>query len=357
MAAHAPFERHIVEMEDQIAKLQALASEGGLDVSSELRELTAKLDTLRRDTYRNLDAMEQVQVARHAGRPYTLDFVQGVFTDWFEMKGDRRFRDDEAIVGGWARLGGRSVMVIGHQKGNDMKENLRRNFGMPHPEGYRKALRLMKTAEKFGRPVITLVDTPGAYPGFGAEERAAAFEAAHDDYSSILLKALADRLAEAFAEHLHERVRRELWGYAPDERLSNEELIGEAYRGIRPAPGYPACPDHGEKAALWNLLEPERTIGLRLTETFAMVPGAAVCGFYFSHPEARYFGTGKIARDQVEDYAGRKGWTLAEAERRLGHVLGYDPAPAGARSDASAAANTGADVTADADRTPEEAIS
>lgn len=171
MAAHAPFERHIVEMEDQIAKLQALASEGGLDVSSELRELTAKLDTLRRDTYRNLDAMEQVQVARHAGRPYTLDFVQGVFTDWFEMKGDRRFRDDEAIVGGWARLGGRSVMVIGHQKGNDMKENLRRNFGMPHPEGYRKALRLMKTAEKFGRPVITLVDTPGAYPGFGAEER------------------------------------------------------------------------------------------------------------------------------------------------------------------------------------------
>ena len=171
MAAHAPFERHIVEMEDQISKLKEMASKGGIDVSTELRELTAKLDVLRRDTYRNLDAMEQVQVARHAGRPYTLDYVQGVFTDWFELKGDRRFRDDEAVVGGWARLEGRSVMVVGHQKGKDMKENLRRNFGMPHPEGYRKALRLMKTAEKFGRPVVTLVDTPGAYPGFGAEER------------------------------------------------------------------------------------------------------------------------------------------------------------------------------------------
>ena len=135
-------------------------------------------------------------------------------------------------------------------------------------------------------------------------------------------------------KRLHERVRRELWGYAPDERLANEDLIGEAYRGIRPAPGYPACPDHSEKAALWTLLEPDRAIGLELTETFAMVPGAAVCGLYFSHPEARYFGTGKIARDQVEDYAGRKGWTLAEAERRLGHVLGYDPARAGAAEDA-----------------------
>ena len=164
--------------------------------------------------------------------------------------------------------------------------------------------------------------------GAGVDERAAAFEAAHDDYSSILLKALADRLAEAFAERLHERVRRELWGYAPEERLTNEELIGEAYRGIRPAPGYPACPDHTEKAALWSLLEPDRRIGLELTESFAMMPGAAVSGFYFSHPQARYFGTGKIARDQVEDYAARKGWTLAEAERRLGPVLGYEPGAA-----------------------------
>ena len=170
-ASHVPFERHIVKMEDQIAKLREMASQRGLDVSAELRDLTTKLDKLRSDTYRNLGAMEQVQVARHPRRPYTLDYVAGVFTDWFELKGDRRFRDDEAVVGGWARLDGKSVMVIGHQKGRDMKENLRRNFGMPHPEGYRKALRLMKMAEKFGRPVITLIDTPGAYPGFGAEER------------------------------------------------------------------------------------------------------------------------------------------------------------------------------------------
>ena len=171
--------------------------------------------------------------------------------------------------------------------------------------------------------------------GIGAQERAAAFEADHDDYSSILLKALADRLAEAFAERLHERVRREFWGYAPDERLTNEELIGETYRGIRPAPGYPACPDHSEKKTLWTLLEPDRSIGVELTESYAMTPAAAVSGLYFSHPEARYFGTGKIARDQVEDYAGRKGWTLAEAERQLGHVLGYDPPVAGGEGDGS----------------------
>ena len=181
-----------------------------------------------------------------------------------------------------------------------------------------------------------VADHVGAFAvtaGIGAEARAAAFEAEHDDYSAILLKALADRLAEAFAERLHERVRTGFWGYAPDERFTNEEIIAEAYRGIRPAPGYPACPDHSEKAVLWALLEPDRRIGLELTESFAMLPGAAVSGFYFSHPEARYFGTGKIARDQVEDYAARKDWTLAEAERRLGPVLGYEP-----RADAAEAA-------------------
>ena len=170
-AAHFAFERDIVEIEDQISRLRDMAGKRGLDVSDELRVLSAKLDVLREETYRNLDPMEQVLVARHPRRPYTLDYLEAVFTDWFELKGDRRFRNDEAIVGGWARLEGRSVMVIGHQKGRDMKENLRRNFGMPHPEGYRKALRLMKMAEKFGKPVVTLIDTPGAYPGFGAEER------------------------------------------------------------------------------------------------------------------------------------------------------------------------------------------
>ncbi|MXW16162.1 MAG: acetyl-CoA carboxylase carboxyltransferase subunit alpha [Gemmatimonadetes bacterium] len=170
-STHFAFERDIVEIEGQIARLRDMAAKRGLDVGDEVRVLTAKLDVLREETYRNLTPMEQVQVARHPRRPYTLDYIDGIFTDWFELRGDRRYRDDEAVVGGWARLDGRSVMVIGHQKGRDMKENLRRNFGMPHPEGYRKALRLMKMAEKFGRPVVTLIDTPGAYPGFGAEER------------------------------------------------------------------------------------------------------------------------------------------------------------------------------------------
>ncbi len=170
-SAHLAFERDIVELEDQIARLREMAAKRGLDVADEVRVLTAKLDVLRDETYRNLTPMEQVQVARHPKRPYTLDYIAGIFTDWFELKGDRGYRNDEAIVGGWARLNGQSIMVIGHQKGRDMKANLRRNFGMPHPEGYRKALRLMRMAEKFGRPVVTMIDTPGAYPGFGAEER------------------------------------------------------------------------------------------------------------------------------------------------------------------------------------------
>jgi 5-methyltetrahydrofolate--homocysteine methyltransferase len=157
--------------------------------------------------------------------------------------------------------------------------------------------------------------------GLGIDKRVAAFEADHDDYSAILLKALADRLAEAFAEGLHERVRRELWGYAPDEQLDNEALIAEKYRGIRPAPGYPACPDHSEKATLWDLLRPHERAGITLTENFAMTPAAAVSGFYLAHPEARYFGTGRIGRDQAQDYARRKGTNLKQAERWLSPVL------------------------------------
>ncbi len=168
---HLEFERDIVEIQEQIDSLLALAHGKGIDVSSELTHLREKLEVLKEQTYQNLRPIEQVQVARHPGRPYTLDYVERIFTDWIELHGDRAFRDDEAIVGGLARLGGRSVMVIGHQKGRDMKENLRRNFGSPHPEGYRKALRLMRQAEKFGRPVITFIDTQGAYPGIGAEER------------------------------------------------------------------------------------------------------------------------------------------------------------------------------------------
>jgi acetyl-CoA carboxylase carboxyl transferase subunit alpha len=165
------FERDIIEVQTQIDKLLDLADRKGIDVTAEVKSLTAKLNELKAQTYKNLRPIEQVQVARHPKRPYTLDYIERVFTDWIELHGDRAFRDDEAIVGGWARLRGTSVMVIGHQKGRDMKDNLRRNFGMAHPEGYRKSLRLMKQAEKFGRPVITLLDTPGAYPGIGAEER------------------------------------------------------------------------------------------------------------------------------------------------------------------------------------------
>ncbi|WP_462321914.1 vitamin B12 dependent-methionine synthase activation domain-containing protein, partial [Halochromatium sp.] len=161
--------------------------------------------------------------------------------------------------------------------------------------------------------------------GIGIDEHLERFEADHDDYSSIMLKALADRLAEAFAERLHQLVRTTLWGYKPDEELDNNALIAEKYEGIRPAPGYAACPDHTEKGTLWELLKPDERIGLTITESFAMLPTAAVSGWYFAHPQSRYFGTGKIMKDQVEDYAARKGWTLEQAERWLSPVLGYDP--------------------------------
>jgi 5-methyltetrahydrofolate--homocysteine methyltransferase len=160
--------------------------------------------------------------------------------------------------------------------------------------------------------------------GLGEDEVADRFKNANDDYSAIMVKALADRLAEAFAERLHQKVRTELWGYATDEALGNVDLIAEKYRGIRPAPGYPAQPDHTEKATLFRLLGGER-IGVKLTESFAMWPGASVCGLYLSHPQSHYFGVGKVERDQVEDYARRKGWSVAEAERWLAPVLNYDP--------------------------------
>jgi len=160
--------------------------------------------------------------------------------------------------------------------------------------------------------------------GIGIDEHVQRFEAQHDDYNSILLKAIADRLAEAFAECMHAHVRKEYWGYAADENLDNEALIAERYQGIRPAPGYPACPDHTEKATLWSLIEPERNAGISITESFAMLPTAAVSGFYFSHPDAKYFGTGKIQKDQVEDYARRKSQDIAVTERWLAPVLDYD---------------------------------
>jgi 5-methyltetrahydrofolate--homocysteine methyltransferase len=166
--------------------------------------------------------------------------------------------------------------------------------------------------------------------GLGEDKHIKKFEAAKDDYSAILLRALADRLAEALAECMHEKVRREYWGYAADENFTNEQLIAEAYRGIRPAPGYPAQPEHSEKGTLFKLLDVEARIGVKLTESFAMWPGSSVSGFYYAHPESRYFGVGKIERDQVEDYARRKGWTLQEAERWLAPLLNYNPRAADA---------------------------
>lgn len=175
-----------------------------------------------------------------------------------------------------------------------------------------------------------VADYVGAFAvtaGIGIEPRVAAFEAAHDDYSAILLKSLADRFAEALAEALHLRVRREFWGYAPEERLTNEQLVREEYRGIRPAPGYPACPDHTEKGTLWRLLDAEAATGIRLTESFAMYPAASVSGWYFSHPNARYFAVGTIGNDQLEDYARRRGVPVEAARRWLAPNLGRDAEP------------------------------
>jgi 5-methyltetrahydrofolate--homocysteine methyltransferase len=212
-------------------------------------------------------------------------------------------------------------------------------------EGRREQLALLHTLrqqmpKRDGRACVALsdfvapvesgvADYVGAFivtAGIGEAEKSAALKGANNDYDAILLKALADRLAEALAERMHERVRKEFWAFAPDEKLTNEELIAEKYRGIRPAPGYPAQPDHTEKATLFKLLDAEAAIGVKLTESYAMWPGAAVTGLYFSHPDSAYFGVGRIDRDQVEDYALRKGWSVAEAEKWLAPILAYDPA-------------------------------
>ena len=177
--------------------------------------------------------------------------------------------------------------------------------------------------KEFGKP-----DWIGGFAvtaGLGIEQHLDRFHADHDDYSAIILKALADRLAESFAERMHQRVRKEFWGFVPDENLDNEALIAEQYQGVRPAPGYPACPDHTEKATLFRLLDATRNAGIELTEGFSMYPAAAVSGWYFSHPGSQYFVVGRLGRDQVADYARRKGWTLAEAERWLAANLDYDP--------------------------------
>jgi 5-methyltetrahydrofolate--homocysteine methyltransferase len=200
---------------------------------------------------------------------------------------------------------------------------------MLRQQGERPADQPLQSLSDYVAPKETgLRDFVGAFAvttGHGLDAIVKGFEARHDDYSAIMAKALADRLAEGLAELLHRRVRRE-WGYGRDEELTPQELIRERYRGIRPAPGYPACPDHSEKRRLFDLLQAEERAGIRLTETFAMTPAAAVSGWYFSHPEARYLTIGRIGADQVEDYARRKGMTREEAERWLAPNLGYTPA-------------------------------
>jgi 5-methyltetrahydrofolate--homocysteine methyltransferase len=183
---------------------------------------------------------------------------------------------------------------------------------------------MMSLADYVAPKETAIQDYIGAFAvtaGIGADELAREYEANGDDYNSIMVKALADRFAEAFAERLHQRVRTEFWGYAADEALDTEALIKEAYRGIRPAPGYPACPDHSEKETLFRLLDATATTGISLTESFAMLPAASVSGFYFSHPQAKYFNTGKMQRDQLESLAERKGVPVAQMERWLSPVL------------------------------------
>jgi 5-methyltetrahydrofolate--homocysteine methyltransferase len=231
-----------------------------------------------------------------------------------------------AVAGFWAANSeGDDVLIFGNEtRGTPLAALHTLRQQLPRREGQAN----VALADFVAPRASGLADYIGAFAvtaGLGEDAIAERFKHANDDYSAIMVKALADRLAEALAEWLHQRVRRELWAYAADENLSSADLIAEKYRGIRPAPGYPAQPDHTEKATLFALLDAERKTGMLLTESYAMWPGASVCGVYFSHPESYYFGVGKIEHDQVEDYAKRKGWTLAEAEKWLAPILNYSP--------------------------------
>jgi 5-methyltetrahydrofolate--homocysteine methyltransferase len=243
---------------------------------------------------------------------------------------------DRVAAEGWLTANGTIGLFSANSVGDDIHVYLTEERGeaeavlsMLRQQGEHRAGVPNRALSDFVAPRATGIrDYVGAFAvtaGLGSEDKIAEFKAALDDYDAILLESLADRLAEAFAERLHQRIRKELWGYAPDERFENTELIKERYRGIRPAPGYPACPDHTEKQTLWRLLDVENATGMKLTESMAMWPGASVSGWYFSHPQSQYFVVGRLGRDQVADYAERKGWTLTEAERWLSPNLGYDP--------------------------------
>jgi acetyl-CoA carboxylase carboxyl transferase subunit alpha len=188
MAGGLDFEKPILELELKIAELKSLASDGSIDLSEEIKRLESRLGKVRKEVFESLTPWQKVQIARHPKRPYTLDYIHMIMVDFIELHGDRLFHDDKAIVGGFAKMDGEEVLVVGHQKGRDTKENLMRNFGSAHPEGYRKAMRLMELAEKFAIPIVAFIDTPGAYPGIGAEERGQANSIAHNLREMISLK-------------------------------------------------------------------------------------------------------------------------------------------------------------------------
>jgi 5-methyltetrahydrofolate--homocysteine methyltransferase len=240
---------------------------------------------------------------------------------------EERWFNPKAIIGFWpANAVGDDIRLF---TGESRSEELGTFHGL-RQQLLRRDGRPNLCISDFVAPAETaLPDYVGAFvvtAGIEEVRIAERFERANDDYCSILVKALADRIAEAFAERMHQRVRKEFWAYAPDEDISNEDLIREEYRGIRPAPGYPAQPDHTEKETLFELLQAERRIGVKLTESYAMWPGSSVSGLYLAHPEAHYFGVAKVERDQAEDYARRKGMSIPEVERWLGPILNYDPA-------------------------------
>jgi 5-methyltetrahydrofolate--homocysteine methyltransferase len=229
-----------------------------------------------------------------------------------------------AVVGLWpAAASGDDVLVYE----DESRSRVRAVFHQLRQQSERDGGEYNRCLADYVAPVDSgLHDYVGGFAltaGEGLDDLEAQYKRNHDEYSSIMLKAVADRMAEAGAEWLHQKVRKELWGYAPNESLSNEDLIQERYRGIRPAPGYPANPDHTEKRTLFDLLEAEKNAGVHLTESMAMYPAASVSGLYFAHPKAMYFAIGKLGKDQIEDYARRKGWTVETAEKWLAPYLGY----------------------------------
>ncbi len=292
---HLEFERDIVEIQDQIDKLLDLADRRGIDVTDEVTILRRKLEELKKQTYATLKPMEQVQVARHPQRPYTLDYVERIVTEWVELHGDRNFRDDEAIVGGWGRLGGRTVMIVGQQKGRDMKQNLRRNFGMPHPEGYRKALRLMKQAEKFNRPVVTIIDTPGAYPGLGSEERG---------------------IGEAIAFNLREmsRLKVPIVSVVIGEGMSGGALgIGVTDRILMLEHSiYSVISPEGCAAILWRSAEHKEKAATALRLTAENLHEAGVCDEIIAEPLGGAHADWDLAAQNLGDALGR---TLSELDK------------------------------------------